>query len=407
MIIQITSSLLNTKCEKSIHRLILGSNAISFIEFGDGNKADFILRTTQEPFVDWGVIVESIFLCVLMVVIIFGNTLVCLAFYRNRKLRTTTNCFLCSLAAADIAVGVFSVPYWVYFRLASPVDPNGIVYRIYITYDIICGTASIINLVTISLERCLSVTQPAIHRNVSPLTIGLSIGFAWVYAIVVASLTHVKESQMTWYPIFVSIASFFLPLFIILVNYLMIHRVARRRARARHLRSLKREIRIAVTLAVVIIAFILTWLPFFVILLFSRYCSKCEVPYRVIVPLVKWMHYSGSMVNPIIYTYRNRDFKRAFIKILCGHRKDINHHSTGKTRQFPLRSKQSKNKDLSHDGFDSKDSDRVVSSPRNHSMCDETLNDDIGSLGGGWVATNGHALSKMNQDKLPIAAIDR
>lgn len=191
-----------------------------------------------------------------------------------------------------------------------------------------CGTASIINLVTISLERCLSVTQPAIHRNLSDTTIMASIAGAWLYALTVGSLTHIKNSQGTWYPLFVSIASFFLPLFIILVNYLIIYRIAHRRAKARRhrssrpsSRSLKREIRIAVTLGVVIMAFIIAWLPFFVLLLVSVYCKICKVP-KPIYPLVKWMHYSGSMVNPIIYTYRNDEFKRSFIKILCGWKND-------------------------------------------------------------------------------------
>lgn len=185
-----------------------------------------------------------------------------------------------------------------------------------------CGTASIINLVTISLERCLSVTQPAIHRNLSDTTIMLSIAVAWLYALVVGSLTHIKNSSGTWYPLFVCTSSFFLPLFIILVNYVIIYRIAHRRARARRSRSLKREIRIAVTLGVVISAFIVAWLPFFIITLVSMYCRKCKVPYKIVIPLVKWMHYSGSMVNPIIYTYRNKDFRRAFLKILCEWRSD-------------------------------------------------------------------------------------
>lgn len=65
------------------------------------------------------IIVEVFFLCLLALVILGGNTLVCMAFYRERKLRTTTNTFLISLAAADVMVGVFSVPYWVYFRLGK------------------------------------------------------------------------------------------------------------------------------------------------------------------------------------------------------------------------------------------------------------------------------------------------
>lgn len=64
-------------------------------------------------------IVESLFFVVLSLIILAGNSLVCTAIYKNRKLRTKTNYYLVSLAVADIMVGLASVPYWVYFRLGK------------------------------------------------------------------------------------------------------------------------------------------------------------------------------------------------------------------------------------------------------------------------------------------------
>ncbi|XP_078358182.1 D(1)-like dopamine receptor isoform X3 [Oculina patagonica] len=284
-------------------------------------------------------VAESLFFGVLSIVILAGNTLVCTAIYKNRKLRTKTNYYLVSLAVADIMVGVFSVPYWIYFRLVNP-GVNTVAYKVYITYDILCGTASIINLVMISLERCISVTEPAIHRNLSRTTISLTIAAAWTYALIVACVNQVSGSYLKWYPPFVSTASFFLPLFIILIAYSLIYKIAQTRERARRSRSLAREIRIAVTLAVVIAAFVVAWLPFFVMLLVTTYCRTCEVNYSIVVPFTKWMHYSGSMVNPVIYTHRNRDFRHAFAKILiscgdCGG-KELNSLSQPNSRASPV-----------------------------------------------------------------------
>ena len=73
-----------------------------------------ILETT-----DAALVAESLLFGLLSLVILAGNTLVCTAIYRNRKLRTKTNYYLVSLAVADIMVGVFSVPYWIYFRLGK------------------------------------------------------------------------------------------------------------------------------------------------------------------------------------------------------------------------------------------------------------------------------------------------
>ncbi|XP_068708723.1 histamine H2 receptor-like [Montipora capricornis] len=290
--------------------------------------------TTLSPSSSVGLVIESSFFIILSLIILAGNTLVCTAIYKNRKLRTKTNYYIVSLAVADIMVGVFSVPYWVYFRLVNPGADND-AYKVYITYDIMCGTASIINLVMISLERCLSVTEPAIHRNLSRTTITVTIVCAWIYALLVACVNLVNGSYRKWYPPFVSTVSFFLPLFVILIAYSLIYKVARTRERARRSRSLAREIRIAVTLAVVIGAFVIAWLPFFTMLLISTYCRTCQVNYDIIIPFTKWMHYSGSMVNPVIYTHRNKDFRRAFARILfsCGKRQMINLSQPAKNSQ--------------------------------------------------------------------------
>ena len=75
--------------------------------------------TTLSPSSSVGLVIESSFFIILSLIILAGNTLVCTAIYKNRKLRTKTNYYIVSLAVADIMVGVFSVPYWVYFRLGE------------------------------------------------------------------------------------------------------------------------------------------------------------------------------------------------------------------------------------------------------------------------------------------------
>lgn len=43
---------------------------------------------------------------------LMGNSLVCLAFYRNRRLRTITNVYVLSLAVADIVASIFCTSYF-------------------------------------------------------------------------------------------------------------------------------------------------------------------------------------------------------------------------------------------------------------------------------------------------------
>ncbi|XP_007889574.1 alpha-2Da adrenergic receptor-like [Callorhinchus milii] len=77
-----------------------------------------------------------------------------------------------------------------------------------------------------------------------------------------------------------------------------------------------REKRFTYVLAVVIGVFVICWFPFFFTYSLKAICRKsCSVPG----PLFKfffWFGYCNSSLNPIIYTIFNRDFRKAFKKIL-------------------------------------------------------------------------------------------
>ena len=48
------------------------------------------------------VIIQTVIFVIMTVLSLAGNLLVCLAFYRNRRLRTVTNFFVLSLAITDM-----------------------------------------------------------------------------------------------------------------------------------------------------------------------------------------------------------------------------------------------------------------------------------------------------------------
>ena len=108
--------------------------------------------------------VFSVFFCIFALMIVFVNTLVIGAFRVNRRLRTTTNLLLMSLAIADLLIGTVSVPLWVYISVTYTF--RGPLYNFYLIFDVICGVSSILNLTAISLERCYALLHPIKHRNI-------------------------------------------------------------------------------------------------------------------------------------------------------------------------------------------------------------------------------------------------
>ncbi|KPP74699.1 alpha-2Da adrenergic receptor-like [Scleropages formosus] len=78
-----------------------------------------------------------------------------------------------------------------------------------------------------------------------------------------------------------------------------------------------REKRFTFVLAVVMGVFVLCWFPFFFTYSLHAICREsCTIP-DALFNLFFWIGYCNSSVNPIIYTIFNRDFRKAFKKIIC------------------------------------------------------------------------------------------
>ena len=80
----------------------------------------------------------------------------------------------------------------------------------------------------------------------------------------------------------------------------------------------KRERKAARTLAIITGSFICCWLPFFIIAIVRPFCKdSCDYP-PLLLSVINWLGYFNSLLNPIIYTIFNPDFRLAFRKILFG-----------------------------------------------------------------------------------------
>ena len=76
-----------------------------------------------------------------------------------------------------------------------------------------------------------------------------------------------------------------------------------------------RERKATKTLGIILGAFIVCWLPFFIISLAIPICTSCWF-HQAIFDFFTWLGYLNSLINPIIYTMSNEDFKQAFHKLI-------------------------------------------------------------------------------------------
>ncbi|XP_072289357.1 alpha-2B adrenergic receptor [Eucyclogobius newberryi] len=86
---------------------------------------------------------------------------------------------------------------------------------------------------------------------------------------------------------------------------------------ARRKAMINREKRFTFVLAVVIGVFVVCWFPFFFSYSLQAVCpNTCVIP-GPLFTFFFWIGYCNSSLNPVIYTIFNKDFRKAFKKILC------------------------------------------------------------------------------------------
>ncbi|XP_055337695.1 probable G-protein coupled receptor No18 [Paramacrobiotus metropolitanus] len=186
-----------------------------------------------------------IFLGLMTIVGVVGNVLVILSVALNRKLRTVTNCFIVSLAVADLLVANFVMPISAVMEVTGGEWYFGtLVCWIFISADVFLCTASIWNLLIISWERFMAISWPLWYgaRRTKKVAIYL-IALAWTVSVVICMpplfLQGIFEDATAGggcnyvtneiYRVYSACGSFWIPLAIILFCYARIFSVAGRK----------------------------------------------------------------------------------------------------------------------------------------------------------------------------------
>lgn len=318
-------------------------------------------------------VLTGCFLSLLILTTLLGNTLVCAAVTKFRHLRSkVTNFFVISLAISDLLVAILVMPW----KAATEIMgfwPFGTFCNIWVAFDIMCSTASILNLCVISVDRYWAISSPfRYERKMTHKVAFIMIGVAWTLSVLISFI----PVQLNWhkaqsasyinlngtyeedncdsslnrtYAISSSLISFYIPVAIMLVTYTRIYRIAQKQirrisaleraaesAKNRHSSmgnnstiecessfkmSFKRETKVLKTLSVIMGVFVCCWLPFFILNCMVPFCESADFPCinPTIFDVFVWFGWANSSLNPIIYAF-NADFRKAFTILLGCHR---------------------------------------------------------------------------------------
>nr|CCO13925.1 octopamine beta-type receptor 4 [Apis mellifera] len=321
------------------------------------------------------VVIKGIVMGSIITTAVLGNALVISSVRRHRRLRVVTNCYVVSLAAADLLVAMCAMTFnasaelsggkWLFGRFMCDV---------WNSLDVYFSTASILHLCCISVDRYYAIVSPLEYTVIMRQgTVGCMLGSAWILPALISFIPifmgwYTTQEHLDYmvknpevcsfvvnrpYAVISSCISFWIPGLVMIVMYCKIYKEAVRQRKAlgrtssnivlnsvHHHRSSTRqhhhqqmllqaaaetgtsirqqtkswraEHKAARTLGIIMGAFLLCWLPFFLWYLTTSLCGEaCYCP-DTVVSVLFWIGYFNSALNPLIYAYFNRDFREAF-----------------------------------------------------------------------------------------------
>ncbi|WKY11840.1 hypothetical protein Q1695_003425 [Nippostrongylus brasiliensis] len=125
----------------------------------------FPMNSSEFPYENESRLVAIIAVGTVFAIVTFvGNLMVMVSFKIDKQLQTISNYFLFSLAVADIAIGMISIPLWTYYTAMQTWGIGYTMCQFWLCVDYLMSNASVLNLLLISFDRYFSVTRPLSYR---------------------------------------------------------------------------------------------------------------------------------------------------------------------------------------------------------------------------------------------------
>nr|XP_001345968.4 adenosine receptor A1-like [Danio rerio] len=277
---------------------------------------------------------------------VIGNVMVVWAVRINRTLRDTTIYFIVSLALADIAVGALVIPLAI--TISIGLKTNFYSCLLVACTVLVLTQSSILALLAIAIDRYLRVKIPMSYKRVvTPNRAGAAVVVCWMVAIVVGlmpmlgwnNLDKLQQTNGTVgvdllitcefenvismeYMVYFNFFGWVLPpLILMLLIYIEIFFIIHKQLNKKVItnqtdptRYYGKELKLAKSLALVLLLFAVSWLPLHILNCITLFCPNCDNSMCLLYVAILLSH-GNSVVNPIVYAFRIKKFQNAFLRI--------------------------------------------------------------------------------------------
>lgn len=294
------------------------------------------------------VILEGSTLVILNILSLTGNILVCLSVYRNPRLRTSTNLYIIALAVSDLLSALFVMPLAevILFQGKLPFGESICQFHAFISLFVIYVSPATMSLTAIN--RYVRICRSSANYNCifSLKKSRFWLAFVWIFVAFYigipraaefqefefvpgyaqCSIKHLSEKGKIVHYIIVITLFLALPLLATtfcyskVLNTIRQHKIeifpsiSQNRRQGNETRISVQEINLSWSLFIVVFAFMLCWIPLWVIVILRRFFI-IHMP-RNLELLCMFFLYISNTVNPVIYAGMNSSFRNEFRRII-------------------------------------------------------------------------------------------
>ena len=267
------------------------------------------------------------------VAIVTVNLLSIILFIKNKSLRTRSMYLVMSLTVVDLLVGGLSGSVYqlyndnIYCHLVKLSSVSSKVLLLLERLSFFFPLVSLTNIAVISLERFHATFRPFRHRLIKRWVYVIGITVVWVFPLIVLVIWGVELLDLIGFHLYILESYCLLCLIVIFVSYTSILFKFRFGAHPqRHCAAALRQRKLTVTLFITTLLSLLLWLPFNILVFLSwstdilnslSFQEHFNLNRSLIVLLG-----TNSLVNPILYTIRMPDFKKALLALFRRHRRE-------------------------------------------------------------------------------------
>ena len=286
---------------------------------------------------------EGYFWCSLVIleaiIIVVLNMLTIIVFTKDRHVRKRSTYLLINLSAADVGVGGLVIPTAVFRRGNTyglwNVEMTPALFISTYGVDTLFFGCSLAFLVSISVERLYATRRPMRHRSMTELAYKIWMSCIWVASLICSTVFvffffYDIIGLQIWY---VVASCVFVSLLILTLSYCAIFITVQCSEQPQHSHrgQARNERRLTMTLFIVTLVSLSVWIPYVLFTFLESYLSQrlsAEALLRAR-GVCEALFFANSFVNPIQYTIRMPQFRRASIHLItCSRNSRVGHTDT-------------------------------------------------------------------------------